>query len=950
MDQMEAGCGSTQVLPHPVSLEPPFRPFGQKPEKKYGSSGLTEDAAADGGLHFIHVKPSKEDKNSLELAERFILSLPNWGPVSFEIVGHNGRIGFQVVIGERMVNPVISQAGSNFPYADIYEGADLMAQALTPATIACAYRLKNTHFLPLSLYTDGDPYRTLCGCLGNLEKGGMGALQVLFTPVTNNWQENIWRAAHDPRDPSRSPFIDLPQLPKCVEKKLSKQLFAVSLRMLASRDASLKAMETFLKQLASTDNGIFPIGSYPVESILARNTYVHGAIMNLTELAYFIHLPSPEVLDSANGIERATKSYAVPEEYGSNGPVLGHNLYRGIKRVVCHPPSLPNQHGYISGESGQGKSNLILSIATQRINRGDGVAIVDPHGKLVKDILRRIPKERINDLVYFNAGDFQYPMAINQLANNGTKLEKEHIRVDLLNFFEDLFEAPLGVNIQHTLNFIIITLLTRRDSTLQDIERLLIDKSWRAKFIQSIDDDRIRMFWEQEYPLLEKRGIVTAITNKLSPLILPDSTIAPMLSQRENKVDLLEIMNDKKIFLANISHGDIGKRNSQLISKLLVSKIQIAAMRREGLESYPDYYIFVDELQYAVCPTMADALSGSRKYRLHLWLANQMIEDIPDAIRRHIFNASTMIFFSTDSPHDRMLIEKTLSKRFTAEDIGQLKKGETLVKMGGSIFNVKTEPVPESPPLNWVNEIIAASRAKYTVQTKEDKKHFEEPKPFRNMENRDSKKRQRNNIVPPVLSPQEKAFLECAFHNPTLSVTALYKNQGLSGYMGDKLRTAVKDKKLLQEVTTHLGSGSRIAKFVYLTPEGFAALGIEFGPESGKGGQLHRYWQSIIKFHAESKGYRVTIEEPIIGSKETVDLGIERDGKRTAIEISIITDAENEVANIKKCLRAGYDKIVVLVLEEEKAKAFKEVAKKVFTDQELGKIYFCLVYGFGGFC
>ncbi|MHB8174259.1 MAG: hypothetical protein ACYDFU_07355, partial [Nitrospirota bacterium] len=209
---------------------------------------------------------------------------------------------------------------------------------------------------------------------------------------------------------------------------------------------------------------------------------------------------------------------------------------------------------------------------------------------------------------------------------------------------------------------------------------------------------------------------------------------------------------------------------------------------------------------------------------------------------------------------------------------------------------------------------------------------------------------EKKNREPVVLSLSEKAFLEGAFHNPALSVTALYKDQGLSGYMGDKLRTALKDKRLLQEVTTHLGSGSRIAKFVFLTPEGFAALGMEFGPESGKGGQLHRYWQSIIKSHAESKGYHVTIEEPIIGSKETVDLGLERDGKRTAIEISIITDADNEAANITKCLRAGYDKIIVLVLEEEKAKAFQEMAQKVFTDQELSKVSFGLVYGFGGFC
>lgn len=540
-DEMEAGRGSAVVYDYPVSLEPPFKPFNVRPEKHSLFEGLfphaekarqvLPDKPDNGGrFYFIRIKPSREDKFSLEIAEQFILSLPTSSPIAFEIMGHGGKTRFQIAVEENHADAVISQISSHFPGADVYLEEDLLKDVIPTLAAAHAYRLKNTHFLPLNIANGAiDPYRSLFGCLANLEFERMGVFQILFTPVSHNWQDNMWRASRNTYDPAQSPFIDLPQLPKSVDKKITKPLFAVAVRMLASDESLLTTMESFLKQADNGENGIIPAsGTCPARSILERNTYVHGSIMNSTELSYLLHLPAADVLDSINGIDKAVKSYAVNEEFTHDGPVLGFNLHRGIRRVICHPRNLPNQHGYISGESGQGKSNLILSIAAQRINRNEGVAVIDPHGALIKDILRRIPKDRIDDVIYFNAGDFKYPMAINPLAHHGTKLEKEHIRVDLLNFFEELFEAPLGVNIQHTLNFIIISLLTRCDSTLQDIERLLIDKSWRTKFLQSIEDDRIRMFWEQEYPLLERRGINTAILNKMSPLTLPDSTIAPM--------------------------------------------------------------------------------------------------------------------------------------------------------------------------------------------------------------------------------------------------------------------------------------------------------------------------------------------------------------------------------------------------------------------------------------
>jgi len=957
MGEMEAGRGGDRIFSHPVSLEPPFRPYLARQlgslrdplfKRLFGEtqkvSTVDNNISNIGELRFIRIKPSREDENSLESAEQFVLSLPPESPLSFEVIGHSGKISFQMALNSFLVDPVISQVRSHFPNMEAVIEKDLIKSAWSPQAVGRAYRLKSTHFLPLGLVSEKslDPLRSILGSLSSLGPKELGVLQVLFVPVKEDWQDNMRRTSRSRYDPSLSPFVDLPQLPKSVDKKIARPLYAVSIRLLASSGSILEGLDRFFKQFENQDNGIEPIsGSYPVDSILSRKTFVYGSILNLTELSYFVHLPAPDLLLSMPAIEEAVKTCPAPIELTSDGPVLGINEHRGVRSIVRHSRSLPNQHVYACGKSGYGKSNLILSTVLQRIEQGQGVGVLDPHGRLITEgILPRIPKERIKDTVYFDAGDFSFPMAINPLAHTGKKLEKEHIRVDMLDFFEGLFDTALGVTIQHTLNFALVTLLEFKDSTLTDIERLLVDDDWRNHLLENIHDERIRIFWNSEFPQLAKRGVITSVMNKLSPLVLPSSTIAPMLAGRENKIDFLDIMNSKKIFLGNLSIGAVGKRNSQLLGKLLLSRIQISAMMREG--DCPDFYLYVDEFQNLTAPSMSDILSGARKYGLHLWLANQAMDDIPAAIFRHVYNASTMIFFASDSPSDQLTIGKTLSKKFKAEDLGRLMKGETLVKMAASTFNMKTERVPGITTDDHSSEIIAASRANYAVVSDPNPSDRNQKLPSRSQKPH----AQSEQIPKPIrpISTEERSFLEQVSKYPGLSVTKVYKETGLSAYMGDKLKTSLKEKHLVKETTTHLGQGSRIAKFLLLTPDGFKALNADF--DEGKGGTLHRYWQTAIKIQATSMGYTVSIEQPIPDSRETVDLVLVRDGKEIAVEVSSTTKAVQEIGNVKKCLTAGYENIVTLFMDEEKLQVFEGLLLNNLNEQERSRVSAGVINGF----
>ncbi len=950
LKEMAAGQGSDRVFDRPVSLEPSFTPFNlQVRRSSFFESllGQTNDRHSPIGdraekktspLGFIRIKPSREDKNGSETAEQFLLSLHANQPVAFEVIGENSRIGFQVVLSKELISRTVPLVRAQLPSADVSEGKDLMGAL----SVAKAYRLRGSAFFVLSQITDQslDPLRMLFGPLSDLEQGRRGVFQVLFTPIVHDWPDNMRRASRSPYDSSQSPFGDLPGLPKLVDRKISKPLFAVSLRLGATDRDLLSAMEQFLKQFDNNETGLIAIpGTYPVESLQARNTFVHGSILNLTELASFVHLPTAETLDIVSAIGQAIKSYPVPEEFQSSGPILGMNTHRGINKLVKHSLKLSNGHLYACGAPGSGKSELLLYLLLQRIINGDGCGLLDPHGRLLEnDLLPRIPKDRIKDVVLIDPADIAYPVALNPLQHDGSKIAKEQIRADLMDFLQLLFEDSFGVNIQHSLNFALLTLLQRKDATILDLERIIIDKNWRANFLENIQDERIHTFWDMEYPLMEKRGIVTALTNKLSILTAPDSIIAPLLSSPESKINFLDIMNQKKIFLANLGHGRIGKKNSQLLGKLILSQFSVSAMMRQKEKQYPDFHIFVDELHELLSQSCAYILSATRKYGLHIIGANQSPSDLPGDILRHILNAAVLVAFNTDYPPDQMILERSFSRKVKAEALGNLNRGETYVKMGTSVFDMKTVKVPNPPAVNWTNEIISESRARYSRP--ENESHRTTQSKSVNTESKTASVRQKELF----LSAQERLFLECLFQNPTLSVTSIYRNQKLSGYMGDKLKRMLKEKGLVEEMTTHLGSGSRIAKFLILTSKGFEALSPNL--DSGKGGPMHRYWQSVIGLHAESTGYVAVIEELIPGTKESVDIGLRKDGNRLAVEISVTNRAEYELSNAIKCIGAEYSKLIFLFLDENKLKVFEELIRGHFTEEDLSKISIGLLYDF----
>lgn len=967
------------LFPDPVALEPAYIDIShEKKSRKFFPDHYDRKRER---THYLKVWPSGAEKLNLATSANLFKSFAGLKePVSFEIIGQGDKVFLQFVTSQRDLPLIKDAASTQYTHAFIEE--------VTEDPLHTYYQnQKNNglktefHFLdyyPTAPYyipaislekLQNDPLEPLYTILSDINYGEFCFYQILFIPTRHDWHKNIRTIQGQMQEMKHANRHELKIIQDGINEKIGQgeSLFAVSLRVgiFASPERAKGLLQRLNSAVSSLGNQRQPLryftrGDYYDHGIpkkdhlyifLNRASLRSGMILNSTELAQLCHLPSSEALPRYSKIDRAQKTYPVPLYLTEAGERIGYNEHRGIRHDVRISEKLQNRHVFIVGKSGCGKSTLIQNMVRSHLEKGDGFGVIDPHGKLIREmILPLIPKERIDDVIYLNAGDFDHPIGFNILAHSGNKSEKEHIRVDLLDFFEELTEIKLGVTIEHLLNFSLAVLLRRHDSTLADIERILIDKAFRYNLLKEVTDNRLLQFWEREFPPLERRGALHTITNKLSPLLLPDSAVRPMLIQKKNAVNFLEIMNQKKIFLANLSMGDIGQRNSDLLGRLLVSKIQIAGMMREGLQSFPDWYLYIDEFQHMATPTMKEILSGARKYRLHLTLATQDMGGIPDDLLRTVFNASTLMFFNCDLPKDQQFVERVLAGKFTSEEVGRLTKGSAFVKIEANVFNLTTYPSVKFQDKGFTNDIIARSQERYAIEPKKE----EEVLPVIEVPSLPSEtviKTQQILTETPAREKEpaieikeegfpedEMVFLKFVSDNPAMFVTKVYKSLGLSGYKGDKLKESLIKNGFIVQNETREGKMGRLAKILSLTEEGVRKINIKH--LSGKGGDAHKQLQQMIKEQAELFGWKAKIEDRIPGSLESVDVGLRKGEASVAVEISNTTKPDQEIQNIRKCLDAGYDYIVCVSSEEKSLALLKTEVKKGFMIKERERIRF----------
>ena len=304
---------------------------------------------------------------------------------------------------------------------------------------------------------------------------------------------------------------------------------------------------------------------------------------------------------------------------------------------------------YIIGKTGTGKSNLIATMALSDIRSGNGICLIDPHGDLSDDILNRIPKERISDVVYFNPADLDYPVGFNPLEK--VPYEKQHLVVSgIISVFRKIWTEFWGPRLEHILRHSLFTLLDYPGSTLLDLPRLLTDVGFRREVLSHVKQREVLAFWQNEFdkytPWLRSEAI-SPILNKVGQFLV-NLPLRNIIGQSRSTINLKEVMDGKKILIANLAKGKIGEDNTSLLGSLLLTEIWLTALGRAEVPEAQrtPFYLYVDEFHSFVTSSFADILSESRKYHLSLTVSHQHLLQIDEKVRAAIFgNVGSIISF-----------------------------------------------------------------------------------------------------------------------------------------------------------------------------------------------------------------------------------------------------------------------------------------------------------------
>ena len=650
--------------------------------------------------------------------------------ISFEIIAYPDYIGFFVYVPKKYSHFVEKQILGAYQGAEVVE-AEEPNIFRDDAVVACGqFSLEKEDFYPVKTYKDyeekSDPLSNIVGSFANMTQGEGAALQVLVVPTDLSWaakgQKKVKSEKEILSDPEKKAKPSLTQAQiEAIEKKTQKVGFRTYIRIVAAAPnealaySRLTAISGAFMQFANPGINGFKFkkikGAYLkpfMEDFIYRRvpSKDKGMILNLEELATIYHFPS-KVIETPGIDWLMSKKGPAPKDLPTSGLWIGTATYRGQKKPV-YIGSIDDRrrHMYIVGQTGVGKSYFMANMILQDIYAGRGVAVLDPHGSLVEEVLRRIPPERAEDVIYFNPADTERPVGLNILEHKN-EFEKHEIVNSFLALMKKLFDPHdqgiVGPRFERAVRMAMLTVMVEPDSTLIEVLRAIADEEYARSFLPKVKDSEVRLFYEKELANTDKfhkSEILGWITSKFDRFVT-NLLIRNIIGQSKSSFDIRKVMDEGKILLVNLSQGLIGIENAQFLGLLIVPKIMRAALSREDTpeEMRRDFFLYVDEFQNFATEDFAKILSEARKYRLSLILANQYITQIGEKVRDAIFgNVGNLVAFRVGRPEDAEFLEKTFAPVFTKEDLLHLENANAYVKL---LINGKSsEPFSMS---TWYN-------------------------------------------------------------------------------------------------------------------------------------------------------------------------------------------------------------------------------------------------------
>ncbi|MFZ5559477.1 MAG: type IV secretory system conjugative DNA transfer family protein [Patescibacteria group bacterium] len=628
------------------------------------------------------------------------------------------------------------------------------------------FKLEKTNILPLKTYKglEVDPLESICNALSKIEEVGEGGtIQIILKPASENWNKlglSIMKRMNQglsfadalkgrslkkpkPGEPQIQPKIspEDEEIIKFLQAKTSKIGFETNIRLVFSAKTQERADE-----LLSHSQGAFHQFSAPNLNSLKFIKVKSGAlkklcfnfsfrtfdrkeniILNSEEIASIFHFPLTQLISPKLKWLKAKES-APPTNLSKEGIILGNNIFRGEETLVKMTDDDRRRHLYIVGQTGTGKTTLLLNMLKQDIENGKGVAFIDPHGDSAEKILGFIPENRIEDVIYFNPADMERPMALNILEYDPKYPEqKTFLANEMVSIFKKLWEAipeAFGPIFEQYMRNALLLVMDDPESgsTLLEVPKVLADEEFRHYKLSKTDNIVVKDFWVKE---AEKAGgeaalanIVPYITSKTN-IFLANDIMRPIICQQKSAFDFRKIMDEKKILIANLSKGKLGEVNSNLLGLIIVSKILMAAFSRVDVseDQRPDFYLYIDEFQNFTTESIATILAEARKYHLNLIIAHQFIGQLKDNIKNAVFgNVGSILSFRIGAEDAEFLV-KQFEPVFNQQDLVNIDNFNAYLKLlinnqTSSAFNVRIL-TPLQAEITSAEKIKELSRLKY---------------------------------------------------------------------------------------------------------------------------------------------------------------------------------------------------------------------------------------------
>ncbi|KKW14746.1 MAG: hypothetical protein UY52_C0022G0025 [Parcubacteria group bacterium GW2011_GWC2_49_9] len=695
---------------------------------------------------------------------------------SVEIVALGGVISFYVVVPDFLRQFMEQQIHAQHPRAQIEEMADYNLFNPHSTIIGTTLVFRRPYMFPIKTYRvlAVDPLNAITNAMSKVAPEEGLAIQIVARSAKSSWHQKGVRIAREMQQgkklneamgsqgafgmvkmifrtffpKKKNPETDQPlyrlspmeeNIVKGLEEKTSKAGLDVNIRIIASAMSPERA-QAYLKHVVDAfseytmyeyGNGFMRHDPMSKEGLIRDFIYRKFSergkiVMNTEELASVFHFPLPTT-ETPNILWLSARKAPPPTSMPTEGLVLGRNVYRGVETVVRIKPEDRRRHVYVVGKSGVGKSVLLENMIVQDIHNGEGVCVVDPHGDLVNDILPQIPRGRAEDVVIFNPSDIERPIGLNMLEANSPE-EQDFAIQEMIAIFYKLFPPEMiGPMFEHNMRNAMLTLMADKEypGTIAEIPRMFTDPAFQKYKLSKVTDPVVRAFWEQEMAKtsdFHKSEMLGYLISKVGRFV-ENAMMRDIIGQPKSGFDVYDIMNNRKILLVNLSKGTTGEVNSNLLGLIIVSKLQMAALRRASLpqQERKDFYLYIDEFQNFVTDSIKTILSEARKYRLDLTIAHQYVSQLVQkddvTIRDAVFgNVGTMVAFRV-GVEDAEIMEKEFDPVFDQYDAMNVEMFTANVKLliDNSVskpFNMQTYP-PQGGDPNVAKAIAEYSRVKY---------------------------------------------------------------------------------------------------------------------------------------------------------------------------------------------------------------------------------------------